>query len=172
MDWINSLPHCMVGLSLYRLEATIKKEIRTDIYQAQMLHCGFAQTLNVVILCKTNLKTGARAHVILFSSDLSLCHTQIGDTFGWLNSTTFFQFGSGRENKIWRINANENPFVTLEETYDGPPEIGNDFQGVTLLPNGHLRFSASQINIYPERVLCPTCQVFSRPTVPSRLLGH
>ena len=38
----------------------------------QLLHKGFTQPLNVVILAKTNLRTQARAHVILFSSDLAL----------------------------------------------------------------------------------------------------
>ncbi len=52
--------------------ATIEKEIRTDIYQAEMLHKEFAQALNVVIIVKTNLKTGAWAQVIFFSSDLRL----------------------------------------------------------------------------------------------------
>ena len=49
-----------------------EKGIRTDIYQAPMLHKSFAQVLNVVILVKTNLATGKCAHVILFSSDLDL----------------------------------------------------------------------------------------------------
>ena len=46
--------------------------IQTRLYQAQLLHKGFTQPLNVVILAKTNLRTQARAHVILFSSDLAL----------------------------------------------------------------------------------------------------
>jgi IS4 transposase len=56
----------------YLKATTTEKEIRTDIYQAEMLHQEFAQALNVVIIVKTNIKTGARAHVVLFSSDLTL----------------------------------------------------------------------------------------------------
>lgn len=56
----------------YLKATTTEKAIRTDIYQAEMLHREFAQALNVVILIKTNVKTGARAHVVLFSSDLTL----------------------------------------------------------------------------------------------------
>ena len=42
-----------------------------------MLHHEFAQTLNVVIICKTNLKTRAHAH----SSDLALTYEQIIDFY-------------------------------------------------------------------------------------------
>lgn len=61
----------------YRVESTREKKVRTDIYQATMLHKCFAQPLNVVIIVKTNLETGARAHVVLFSSDLSLSYELI-----------------------------------------------------------------------------------------------
>jgi len=46
--------------------------IRTDIYQAEMLHKTFATPLNVVIIVKTNLASQKRAHVVLFSTDLEL----------------------------------------------------------------------------------------------------
>ena len=42
----------------------------------------FAQPLNVVILAKTNLRTQARAHVILFSSDLALAYAPLVDYYG------------------------------------------------------------------------------------------
>ena len=58
----------------YRIETTQDKGIRTDVYQAQMLHECFADLINVVILVKTNLESGACAHVVLFSSDLKLTH--------------------------------------------------------------------------------------------------
>ena len=56
----------------YLSKSSIDNEIRTDIYQATLLHKEFAQALNLVILVKTNLKTQACSHVILFSSDLGL----------------------------------------------------------------------------------------------------
>ncbi len=55
------------------------KKIETRIYQAQMLHHEFAQRLNVVIIHKTNLNTGACAHVILFSSNLELSYEKMVD---------------------------------------------------------------------------------------------
>jgi IS4 transposase len=56
----------------YRMASSQDKQIRTEIYQATMLHECFADPLNVVILVKTNLDTGARAHALLFSTDLEL----------------------------------------------------------------------------------------------------
>jgi len=55
----------------YLVETSVNKQIVTRIYQAQMLQHQFAQRLNVVILHMTYTRTGACAHVILFSSDLA-----------------------------------------------------------------------------------------------------
>ena len=54
------------------VSSTTEKNIRTDIYQATMLHKTFAAPLNVVIIVKYNLTTQKRAHVVLFSTDLDL----------------------------------------------------------------------------------------------------
>lgn len=51
--------------------------IKTDIYQMQMLHKLFPQPLNIVIIVKTVLESGQKAHVILFSSDLKLTYDKI-----------------------------------------------------------------------------------------------
>jgi putative transposase len=51
---------------------TTNKQIRTRIYQLEVIHKKFADTLNVVIILKENQKTGKAAHVILFSTDLNL----------------------------------------------------------------------------------------------------
>jgi putative transposase len=56
----------------YLQDTTVKDDIQTCIYQAQLLHADFPEPLNVVIIVKTNLHTQAWAHVILFSSDLDL----------------------------------------------------------------------------------------------------
>jgi hypothetical protein len=65
----------------YLVETSTHKQIKTRIYQAQMLHHEFAQQLNVVIIHKTHLKTGACAHVVLFSSDLQLSYDKIIDFY-------------------------------------------------------------------------------------------
>jgi hypothetical protein len=63
----------------YLKETTVEGHIETRVYQMQLLHKEFAQPLNVVILAKTNLRTQARAHVVLFSSDLALAYAQLVD---------------------------------------------------------------------------------------------
>jgi hypothetical protein len=65
----------------YLRQSEIEKDVQTDLYQAEMLHKEFAQALNVVILVKTNLKTGAGARIILFSSDLTLSYDKIIDYY-------------------------------------------------------------------------------------------
>ena len=65
----------------YLVESSVKDGIQTCIYQARMLHHEFAQVLNVVILTRTNLKTGAFANVNLFSSDLELSYETIIDYY-------------------------------------------------------------------------------------------
>ncbi len=46
------------------------------------MHKEFAQALNVVVLVKTNLKTQARAHVLLFSSDVGLAWAKVVEYYG------------------------------------------------------------------------------------------
>jgi hypothetical protein len=58
-------------------QTRVEAELETRIYQGALLHKEFAQALNVVILVKCNLKTHAWAHVVLFSSDLSLNAEQL-----------------------------------------------------------------------------------------------
>jgi hypothetical protein len=59
----------------YLQETTVEGHIETRLYQMQLLHKEFTQPLNVVIIVKTNLRTQACAHVVLFSSDLVLRFT-------------------------------------------------------------------------------------------------
>lgn len=61
----------------YLKSITVEKGIQTCVYQAELLHPDFPTPLNVVILVRTNLTTHAWAHVILFSSDLSLSSDQM-----------------------------------------------------------------------------------------------
>ncbi len=65
----------------YLVEQSIEGDIETRIYQVKMLHRDFAQPLNVVIITKANLKSGAFANVNLFSSDLELCYEKISDYY-------------------------------------------------------------------------------------------
>ena len=65
----------------YLVQKSTDGDIETRTYQAEMLHKEFAQPLNVVIITKTNLKTGAFANVNLFSSDLELSWEKIIDYY-------------------------------------------------------------------------------------------
>ncbi len=62
-------------------QTTVDKGIETRIYQVQARHKTFAQPLNVVCIVKTNLKTHAQAHVLLFSSDLALAFDKVLDYY-------------------------------------------------------------------------------------------
>jgi len=66
----------------YLKETTVEGHIQTRLYQAQLLHKEFAQPLHVVIIAKTNLRTQARAHVVLFRSDLALAYAPLVDYYG------------------------------------------------------------------------------------------
>ena len=66
----------------YLKETTVERHIETRLYQMHVLHKEFAQPLNVVIIAKTNLRTQAHAHVVLFSSDLALAYAPLVDYDG------------------------------------------------------------------------------------------
>jgi putative transposase len=64
------------------LKATsVEGHVHTAIYQLPVWHKKFPDRLNVVILVKTNQRTGAQAHVILFSSDLELGYEALIDYY-------------------------------------------------------------------------------------------
>jgi putative transposase len=65
----------------YLQATTVAHHLQTCVYQAQLRHKEFAPALHVVILVKTNLHTQAKAHVILFSSDLELPYDTLRDSY-------------------------------------------------------------------------------------------
>jgi hypothetical protein len=92
----------------YLKASEVEDGIRTDYYQATMLHKSFAQPLNVVIIVKTNLKTGKRAHVILFSSDLNLSYEKLVDYYR-LRFQIEFNFRDAKQ--YWGLDD----FMNVEE---------------------------------------------------------
>jgi len=56
-------------------------QLVTDTYQLTVWHKDFPDPLNVVVLVKTHKRTHKCAHVILFSTDLSLSAAQIVDYY-------------------------------------------------------------------------------------------
>jgi putative transposase len=65
----------------YLKETPIEDGFETRTYQMQLLHKDFPDPLNVVILLRTHMATGAWANVILFSSDLELPDDQLIDFY-------------------------------------------------------------------------------------------
>lgn len=56
-------------------------QLVTQTYQFTALHKDFADPLNLIVVVKTNLRTQKCAHVLLFSTDLSLSAGQIVDYY-------------------------------------------------------------------------------------------
>jgi putative transposase len=65
----------------YLCQTSIEDGIETRTFQLQARHKTFGQALNVVVIVKTNLKTKAVAHVLLFSSDLRLGFEKLIDYY-------------------------------------------------------------------------------------------
>jgi hypothetical protein len=93
----------------YLKESTLADGVLSKTYQALMLHKEFAQPLNVVIIVKINLKTGKRAHVVLFSSDLELTYAQIIDFYA-LRFQIEFNFRDAKQ--YWGLEDFMNVKVT------------------------------------------------------------
>jgi putative transposase len=82
-------PHRKYGAKLdyrqlperYLKATTVAGHIETRIYQTQAWHKEFSQLLNVVIIVKTHRLTQAQAHVVLFSSDLTLAYDPLIDYY-------------------------------------------------------------------------------------------
>lgn len=93
----------------YRQKCSSENGICTEIYQFNALHKLFAQTLNVVIIVKTNIETGACAHAILFSSDLDQTYAQIIDYYT-LRFQIEFNFRDAKQ--YWGLED----FMNIKET--------------------------------------------------------
>lgn len=93
----------------YLKQVSVEADMRTQIYQMTMLHPEFAQALNVAIIVKTNLKTQARAHVVLFSSALELPDAQLIDYYA-LRFQIEFNFRDAKQ--YWGLED----FMNVKET--------------------------------------------------------
>lgn len=94
----------------YRVHASTEKQIQTEIYQAPLLHKTFADPLNAVVIVKTNLGTQKKAHVVLFSSDLTLAYDKLIDAYR-LRFQIEFNFRDAKQ--FWGfedfMNVNQTP---------------------------------------------------------------
>lgn len=89
-------------------------KIRTETYQMQMWHKLFPDMLNIVIVVKTNLTDGKRAHVVLFSSDLTLEADKLVHYYR-LRFQIEFNFRAAKQ--FWGLedfmNVNEQPVTNF-----------------------------------------------------------
>jgi len=83
--------------------------IRTQIYQASLLNKGFASSINVVVILKTNLSTHKQAHIILFSTDLKLPYEKLFDYYT-LRFQIEFNFRDAKQ--YWGLED----FMNVKET--------------------------------------------------------
>jgi putative transposase len=88
---------------------SVEKDIETKIYQMALWHKKFADLLNIVVIVKTNLKTHAVAHVVLFSSDLELPYHHLIDYYR-LRFQLEFNFRDAKQ--YWGLED----FMTVNET--------------------------------------------------------
>jgi putative transposase len=93
----------------YLQRTSVEAEVETRIYQLEALHKEFAQALNGVIILKTNLRTGAQAHVVLCSSDLGLAWDKLVDYY-CLRFQLEFNFRDAKQ--FWGLED----FMTIRPT--------------------------------------------------------
>jgi len=91
---------------------TVEKGIRTRVYQAQAWHRNFPELLNVVVIVKTNLKTGRTAKVLLFSDDLALASETLIQYYS-LRFQIEFDFRDAKQ--YWGLED----FMNVKETQVG-----------------------------------------------------
>jgi len=93
-----------------------KKQILTRIYQMNVIHKKFTDSLNVVIIEKKNVKTGKIATVILFSTDLELDWKNIIDYYR-LRFQIEFNFRDAKQH--WGLED----FMVIKEHHSSTPPI-------------------------------------------------
>ncbi|MEO8357707.1 MAG: transposase [Chloroflexota bacterium] len=93
----------------YLKETTVEDDLRTDIYQGQFFNKEFDFPLNVVIIVKTNIKTLAQAHVILFSTDLEQTYDKI---FKFYSLRFQIEFNFRDAKQYWGLED----FMNVKET--------------------------------------------------------
>ena len=63
------------------VDSYVEDGYRFDTYHMHLFHKDYPDQLNVVVIVKTQLTTGKRGHVVLFSTDLDLSAEQIVDYY-------------------------------------------------------------------------------------------
>ena len=95
--------------SAYLQATSIDEGIETNIYQLALWHKKFAEMLNMVVIVKRNVQTHKTAHVVLFSSDLTLGYAQLIDYYR-LRFQLEFNFRDAKQ--YWGLED----FMSVKET--------------------------------------------------------
>ena len=75
-----------------------ESDTRIDTYHMAVYHKDYPDLLNVVVVVKTQLATGKRGHVVLFSTDLDLTAEQMVDDYS-LRFQIEFNFRDARQHR-------------------------------------------------------------------------
>jgi putative transposase len=95
--------------SAYLQATSIDEEIETNMYQMALWHKKFAEMLNIVVIVKRDLQTHKTAHVVLFSSDLTLGYAPLIDYYR-LRCQLAFNFRDAKQ--YWGLED----FMSVKET--------------------------------------------------------
>ncbi len=125
----------------YVQSSAVEGDIQTTIYQMKLWHKCFADLLNIVVIVKTNIKTQAVAHVLLFSSDLELSYDLLIDYYR-LRFQIEFNFRDAKQ--YWGLED----FMTVK-----PTSVYNSANLAMFMVN------LSQVLIRPMRTHWPACSV-------------
>ena len=88
----------------YLVERSIEGDLKPASIKLRCCIEEFAQPLNVVIITKTNLKTGAFANVNLFSSDLELSYRKDHRLLQFADSKSSSISGTPNSIGVWKIS--------------------------------------------------------------------
>jgi putative transposase len=96
--------------SAYLQATSIDEGIETNIYQMSLWHKKFAEMLNIVVIVKRHLQTHKTAHVVLFSSDLTLGYAPL---IGYYRLRFQLEFNFRDAKQYWGLedfmSVNERP---------------------------------------------------------------
>jgi putative transposase len=96
--------------SAYLQATSIDAGIETHIYQMSLWHKKFAEMLNIVVIVKRHVQTHKTAHVVLFSSDLTLGYAPL---IGYYRLRFQLEFNFRDAKQYWGLedfmSVNERP---------------------------------------------------------------
>lgn len=106
----------------------------TQTYHLTVLHKDFPDPLNLVVLVKTQTRTGKRAHALLFSTDLALAPIQLADYYS-LRFQIEFNFRDAKQ--LWGLEDFMNVSQQAVTNAANLAFLMVNVSAVLLLPHRH-----------------------------------